>query len=116
MRRDGRVRDPVLQYNDLKLDPATRTVWQDRRRIELTTKEFGILHYLMRHQGETVSREELLEHVWDREANPLSTTVRVHVASLRRKLDDAPDEPRYIETVVGAGYRIGAPSEREGAR
>ena len=113
LRRDIRVRVPLLQYIDLKLDPVTRVAWQGNRRIELTGKEWGILEYLLRHQGEVVSQEALLEHVWDMQANPLTNTVRVHVNSVRRKLGDMAEMPRYIETVVGQGYRLGAPGHVE---
>ncbi|MFL5592916.1 MAG: response regulator transcription factor [Ktedonobacteraceae bacterium] len=61
LRRDLRVRVPLLQYKDLKLDQAARVVWQGNRRVELTSKEFGILKYLLRHQREIVSQEALLE-------------------------------------------------------
>ena len=109
LRRDLRVRVPLLQYKDLKVDPAARVVWQGNRRIELTSKEFGILEYLLRHQGEIVSQEALLEHVWNMQTNPLTNTVRVHINSLRRKLEDMAETPRYIETIIGQGYRIGIP-------
>lgn len=110
LRRDLRVRVPLLQYKDLKLDPAARVVWQGNRRVELTSKEFGILEYLLRHQGEIVSQEALLEHVWDMQTNPLTNTVRVHINSLRRKLEDIAETPRYIETIIGQGYRVGTPA------
>lgn len=106
LRRDMRVRSPLLQYKDLKLDSTARVVWQDNRRLELTGKEFGIIEYLLRHQGEIVSQEALLEHVWDMQANPLTNTVRVHINSLRRKLRDIAETPHYIETIVGQGYRL----------
>lgn len=110
LRRDLRVRVPLLQYKDLKLDPAARVVWQGNRRVELTSKEFGILEYLLRHQGEIVSQEALLEHVWDMQTNPLTNTVRVHINSLRRKLEDIAETPGYIETIIGQGYRVGTPA------
>jgi len=113
LRRDLRARDPLLECNDLKLDPATCTVWQNKRRLELTRKEFGVLEYLMRHTGEVISQEVLLEHVWDTNADPLTNTVRTHIGSLRRKLNDDADSPRYIETVVGQGYRLIAPPTQE---
>src|SRR5579885_2594319 len=96
----------LLEYQDIKLDPVTRTAWQANRRLELTNKEFGILEYLLRHQEEIVSQETLLEHVWDMQANPLTNPVRVHMNSLRRKLGDVAETPRYIETVIGQGYRL----------
>jgi DNA-binding response OmpR family regulator len=108
LRRDMQVRSPLLHYSDLKLDATARVVWQGNHRLELTCKEFGILEYLLRHQGEIISQEMLLEHVWDMQANPLTNTVRVHINSLRRKLEDMAETPRYIETIIGQGYRIGS--------
>lgn len=107
LRRDMQVRSPLLRYQDVKLDPTARVVWQGNRRLDLTCKEFGILEYLLRHVGEIVSQEALLEHVWDMRANPLTNTVRVHINSLRRKLEDTAETPRYIETIIGQGYRLG---------
>lgn len=113
LRRDMRVREPVLRVGDLKLDPASRTAWIGRHRLDLTRKEFGILEYLMRHPGEVVSQEDLIEHVWDEDVNLFSGSVRVHIYSLRRKLGDDAKHPRYIETVVGGGYRLLPPGESE---
>jgi DNA-binding response OmpR family regulator len=110
LRRDLRARTLLLQWRDLRLDPGSRVVWQGNRQVRLTSKEFGCLEYLLRHQGVVVSQETLLEHVWDMHADPYTNTVRVHIASLRRKLSDTLDAPRYIETIVNAGYRLGDPS------
>ncbi|WP_081752660.1 response regulator transcription factor [Kallotenue papyrolyticum] len=106
LRRDLRVREPLLQHGDLKLDPASCIAWQRNRSLDLTRKEFALLEYLMRHPGEVVSQEDLLEHVWNETANPFTNTVRVHINALRRKLGDDANAPRYIETVVGRGYRL----------
>lgn len=113
LRRDMHSHASLLQYKDLQLDPVTRTVWQGNQRRTLTRKEFGILEYLLRHQGAIVKQEELLEHVWDMDANTLVTTVRVHINSLRRKIGDMAEKPRYIETITGQGYRIGTPTLTE---
>lgn len=112
LRRDLRVRAPFLEWRDLRLDQAGRVIWLGRRRLELTAKEFGCLEYLLRHKGEIVSQEALLEHVWDGSVNPFSATVRMHIASLRRKLGDTASVPRYIETIIGQGYRIGEDGRR----
>jgi len=109
LRRDVRVRSPLLLHKDLQMDPIARVVWLGKRRLDLTGKELGILEYLLRHQGEIVSQEALLEHVWDMKANPLTNTVRVHINSLRRKLEDMAETPQYIETIIGQGYRLGTP-------
>lgn len=113
LRRDMRVRATLLEYRDIKLDPTSRVAWQGQQRLDLTSKEFGILEYLLRHQGEIVSQERLLEHVWDMSTNPFTNTVRVHMNSLRRKLKDIAETPQYIETIIGQGYRIGTPMHLE---
>ena len=113
LRRDMRVRTPLLCYLDVKMDTTARVVWQGKRRLELTSKEFGILEYLLRHSNEIVTQEELLEHVWDMRSNPLTNTIRVHINSLRRKLQDVAEKPRYIETIIGRGYRLGSSTPPE---
>ncbi|MEJ3654242.1 response regulator transcription factor [Actinomycetes bacterium KLBMP 9759] len=95
---------PLLIAGDIELDPAKRTVHRSGRPVELTRKEFGVLEVLLSAAGAVVSSEELLERVWDENADPFTTTVRVTVMTLRKKLG----EPGMIETVVGAGYRVPA--------
>jgi DNA-binding response OmpR family regulator len=106
LRRDLRCREPLIKIKDLSLDPVERVVWKSDRRVELTKKEFGVLEYLMRHPGEVISQEELLEHVWNSEKETLSNTVRVHIQSIRNKLGDNSDNPIYISTAIGSGYRF----------
>ncbi|NUS73980.1 MAG: response regulator transcription factor [Corynebacteriales bacterium] len=96
---------PVLTVGDVILDPARRLVTRGGVPVDLTRKEFGLLEVLLRAGGAVISSEELLERVWDANADPFTTTVRVTMMTLRKKLGDPP----LIETVVGAGYRI-APS------
>ncbi len=103
--------DATLTVGDLVLDTAALTVARGGRPIELTTREFGILRYLAAHRGEVVSAERLLEHVWDANADPFTTSVRVLLSRLRRKLGP----PTVIETVTGAGYRLIDPAAVEGA-
>ena len=92
----------TLVIGGVELDPARRTLSRDGRGIELTRKEFGVLEVLMAAGGSVVSSEELLERVWDENADPFTTTVRVTVMTLRKKLG----EPGVVETVVGSGYRV----------
>jgi len=93
---------PVLTAAGIRLDPARMEASRDGRPLDLTRKEFGVLEELMKAQGAVVSSEQLLERVWDANTDPFTTTVRVTVMTLRRKLGDPP----VIDTVVGAGYRI----------
>jgi DNA-binding response OmpR family regulator len=112
LRRDLRVRSPLLQQGQLKLDPAARIAWQNNRPLDLTPKELAILEYFLRRPGEIVSQEDLLEHVWDDQVNPFTNVVRVHINSLRRKLGDTANNPHTLETITGLGYRlIAAPEE-----
>lgn len=101
-RRATPAAPPVLAAGDLVLDPAKRVVRRADVPIELTRKEFGVLEMLMRANGGVVSSEELLEKVWDENADPFTTTVRVTIMTMRRKLG----EPAIVDTVVGSGYRI----------
>ncbi|BFT70102.1 response regulator transcription factor [Paenibacillus sp. P36] len=107
LRRSSSVKSTVLQFDQLTLDSKTREVWFENALISLTKKEFGLLEYLMLHPGDVISSERLLEHVWDIHADPLSSTVRVHINSLRRKLSHHEPEAgeRYIQTVQGYGYK-----------
>ncbi len=93
---------PVLSAGDVVLDPSRHTVSRSGAPVELTRKEFGVLEVLLAAGGGLVSSEELLERVWDENADPFTTTVRVTVMTLRKKLG----EPGIIETVVGSGYRV----------
>ncbi|TVT24913.1 response regulator transcription factor [Amycolatopsis rhizosphaerae] len=101
-RRATPAAPPLLTAGDVELDPARRTVRRAGGPIELTRKEFGVLEVLLAAKGAVVSSEELLERVWDENADPFTTTVRVTVMTLRKKLG----EPGIIETVVGSGYRV----------
>jgi DNA-binding response OmpR family regulator len=93
---------PVLSAGDVVLDPSRRTASRSGTPVDLTRKEFGVLEVLLAAGGGVVSSEELLERVWDENADPFTTTVRVTVMTLRKKLG----EPGIIETVVGSGYRV----------
>lgn len=102
LRRDPGSGGAVLRVGELELDSARLVSSRAGRALELTPKEFAVLRYLMARAGQVVSSEELLEHVWDEQADPFSATVKVTVMNLRRKLGDG----QPIETVRGAGYRL----------
>jgi DNA-binding response OmpR family regulator len=93
---------PVLRRGDLTVDRARHRASRGPRTLSLTRKEFGVLEMLLAADGTVVSAEELLEHVWDANADPFSNVVSVTMVRLRRKLG----LPALIETVVGKGYRI----------
>ena len=97
---------PVINLGDLNVDRVRRRASRGTRQLQLNRKELGVLETLLAAKGAVVSAEELLEKVWDENADPFSNTVSVTVSRLRRKLGDPP----LIETVVGSGYRLPDPS------
>jgi DNA-binding response OmpR family regulator len=101
-RRAGPAAPSVLRFRDLTLDPGSGSVRRDSGEIVLTHRELGVLELLLRAEGRIVSAEELLERVWDENADPFTTAVRVIMSRLRAKLGDPP----LIETVIGRGYRM----------
>jgi DNA-binding response OmpR family regulator len=102
-RRATPAAPPVLHGpGGLVVDPARRTATRHGVDLGLTRKEHGVLEVLLQAEGAVVSAEELLERVWDEFADPFTTTVRVTVMTLRKKLG----EPRVVHTVVGSGYRL----------
>ena len=108
LRREGMLKSPELRVADLTLNTLTRQVWRGQRPIELTTKEYVILEYLMRHPNVVVTRTMIEEHAWDYDFDSLSNLVDVYIRRLRRKIDDEKDDG-LIQTVRGAGYRLKAP-------
>jgi two-component system copper resistance phosphate regulon response regulator CusR len=92
----------VVSVGDVTVDEVTHRATRAGRDLGLTAKEFTVLRYLAVHAGELVSAEELLEHCWDAHADDLTTSVRVILSRVRRKLGP----PTLIETVTGAGYRM----------
>ncbi len=102
LRRDEHAATPVLEVGGLVLDPSRFEATLDGRLLQLTSKEFALLHFFMVNPGEVLSQETLLEHVWDEMADPFTNVVRVTISNLRKKLDSAD----LIETVSGRGYRL----------
>jgi DNA-binding response OmpR family regulator len=105
LRREDRAAGTLLRVGSLELDERRHEVRRDGEVLRLTPKEFSLLRYLMSRPGEVLSQEDLLEHVWDENADPFTKTVRVTIMTLRRKLA-ARGERQPIETVVGRGYRL----------
>ena len=105
LRRDGVTKSPELKVGELVLNTLTREVWRGQKAIELTTKEYVILEYLMRHPNVVVTRRMLEEHAWDYDFDSLSNLIDVYIRRLRRKID-VEGEPSMIQTMRGAGYRL----------
>jgi two-component system, OmpR family, response regulator len=104
-RRGITERPPVLEVDDLKLDPATRRVWRNGTEIHLSAKEFALLETFMRRPDQVLSRLHLLEHAWDFAYENRSNVIDVYIRHLRKKIDE-PFGKRSLETVRGAGYRL----------
>jgi len=104
-RRKPTARPRVLRRAGIELDPLRRAVTRDGRPQDLSAKEFALLEALMKAAPAVLSAEDLLEQVWDENADPFTKTVQVTIGRLRRKLG----EPDIIETIPGVGYRITRP-------
>jgi DNA-binding response OmpR family regulator len=95
----------------LTLDPAKRSVTLDGGEVDLTRKEFELLELLMSEAGSVITRERLIDEVWDVNWFGSTKTLDVHVSGLRRKLGDSSTSPRFIHTVRGVGFRFSGPDE-----
>ena len=105
LRRPEQALPVELELNDLRLNTTTRKVYRHEREIQLTLKEFGLLEYLMRHPNQVLTREQILDHLWDFAFDSFSNVVDVHMKNLRKKIDgDSPE--KLLETIRGVGYRI----------
>jgi DNA-binding response OmpR family regulator len=108
----AQLRDEApVEVGELAVDEARRTATLAGEPLELSRKEFDVLLLLAREAGRVVTRERLLEEVWDTTWFGSSKTLDVHVSGIRRKLGDDPAEPRYLHTVRGVGFRLAAPEE-----
>ncbi len=112
MRRDGDSKSADLAVADLRLDPATHNAWRGKKKLDLTAKEFALLEYLMRNANRLITRDMVLNHLWDYGQTLASNVVDVHIRRLRRKVDD-PFDLKLIETVRGAGYRLRNPDRKK---
>lgn len=103
LRRPREKTNETMSTNKLALDPLAKTLTVDSKKIKVTAKEFVLLEYLLRHQGEVISKDRLLSHVWDDQSRVQPNTVETFIAHLRRKLGK---HGKNIETVRGYGYVI----------
>ena len=98
--------DATVTSNGLRMDVSAHRVWVDGRELQLTAKEFELLRVLVREAGHVVSREELLKEVWSTDWWSSTKTLDMHMSWLRKKLGDSVQEPRYIRTIRGVGFRF----------
>lgn len=107
LRRGAAERPVTLEAGDIRVDPAARKVWRGNELIDLTSREFAVLEYLIRNAGTVVSKRDVLDNVWDFDFEGDPNIVEVYVRHLRNKLD-RPFGREAIETLRGAGYRLAA--------
>jgi two-component system, OmpR family, response regulator len=107
LRRPAKTESTVLTAGDLSLDTVTYEVARAGKPIQLTSKEFALLEYLLRNQNRPISKEIIISHVWDYDANILPNTVEVYIRYLRAKVDQ-PFKTSLIHTVRGFGYKLAA--------
>lgn len=105
LRRPNEKLEEILQVGDLKLDPSSKKVTRASQEISLTAKEYGVLEYLMRNKGKVLSKEQIISHVWDFDADVLPNNVELFIMFLRRKIDK-PFKSKLIYTVSGFGYKL----------
>ena len=105
LRRPNEKLEEILQVGDLKLDPSLKKVTRASQEINLTAKEYGVLEYLMRNKGKVLSKEQIISHVWDFDADVLPNNVELFIMFLRRKIDK-PFKSKLIHTVSGFGYKL----------
>ncbi|MFJ8577318.1 response regulator transcription factor [Micromonospora sp. NPDC093277] len=106
---DAATGDPTVVVGGLRIDPRSRQVSLDGNAVELTPREFDLLHHLAGRPGQVVTKRELLTEVWRIPYGGADKTVDVHLSWLRRKLGESAQEPRYLHTVRGVGVRLEAP-------
>jgi DNA-binding response OmpR family regulator len=107
-RRGAVITDTVLRVGDLELDTGTREARRGGRRVELTTKEYALLEYMMRNPGRVLTRTMITERIWSYDSFNVANVIDVYIGHLRRKIDDG-ETDKLIHTVRGAGYKIAAP-------
>jgi DNA-binding response OmpR family regulator len=111
LRRGGEAEGtPRLTVGGLHIDPAARTVTLDGAEVELSPREFDLLHHLAQRAGQVVTKRELLSEVWQVPYGGADKTVDVHLSWLRRKLGETAQEPRYLHTVRGVGVKLSEPA------
>lgn len=107
-RRPKESTDTILKTGNLSLNTITHLVKRDDQPIQLSAKEYALLEYLLRHPNQPHSKEQIISHVWDYDADVLPNTVEVYIGYLRNKIDKPfPHQPSLIQTIRGFGYKVG---------
>jgi len=112
-RQENEGGDEELVKGDITLIESRREVFKKGEALELKTKEFDLLYYLMKNEGRVLSRKQLLDEVWGYDYFGETRTVDVHISQLRLKIEDNPEDPKYIKTLRSVGYKFNSISKEE---
>ncbi|MFA5023730.1 MAG: response regulator transcription factor [Patescibacteria group bacterium] len=104
LRRSPVLKGNILKIGEIELDPDKFLVTKNNKRLALSSKEFSLLEYFLNNSGRVLSRQEIMDNVWDENHDPFSNTIEVHIMNLRKKLGGADEQ--IISTVPGRGYKI----------
>lgn len=108
LRRGQKEPETIYQIDNLTLDPISKIVKRAGKEISLSAKEYALLEYLLRNKGQIVSKQQVIDHVWDMELDPFSKVIDVYIGYVRNKVDKAfPKEKPLIHTIKGMGYKLG---------
>jgi DNA-binding response OmpR family regulator len=115
--RRGRARETrtAIEIGEVRLEEDARAVTRSGEPVTLAAREFDLLACLMRNAGRVLRREQIMDEVWDTHWFGSTKTLDVHIAWLRKKLEDDPSHPRYITTIRGVGFRFAAPADEASA-
>jgi DNA-binding response OmpR family regulator len=105
-RQQGKGEQPLYQFGDIEIDRRAHRVLKSGKEVALTHKEFAMLELLVRRAGEVISRDEFLDALWGEDVYITNRVVDTHIAALRKKLEDDPNNPKYILSVRGVGYKL----------
>ncbi len=106
LRRAGQKRFETYSFGDIDINFSSFEAKKGGKPIELSPREFEILHYMVEHRGQVISRTEMLDRIWGYGGQALTRTVDSHIANLRQKIEDVPSNPVYIQTVHRIGYKF----------
>jgi two-component system alkaline phosphatase synthesis response regulator PhoP len=108
IQKDNRIPVKTFEFGEIRVDFERAELIKRGRQVSIAGKELQLLRYLIHHRGRIVPREEILQNVWEYSSDVASRTIDVHVAWLRQKLEDNPQNPKHIHTIRGKGYRFSA--------
>ncbi len=105
LRRPKKLEEKILKFSDISLNLKTKEVKRNRTKINLTNKEYNLLEFFLKRQKQILSRSEIMEHVWDINADPFSNTIESHILNLRKKMNNK-KKKNYFHTINGRGYKL----------